>query len=64
MERMECLVSSQDSRDGIATGYGMEGRDSIPGRENDFSLLYSVQTGSVAHTASYLMGTGGYFLRG
>jgi hypothetical protein len=32
------------------------GFDSRQGQ--DFSLLHSVQTGSGAHTASYLMGTG------
>jgi hypothetical protein len=39
---MECLVSSRDNREGIATGYGREGWGLFPGRENKFSLLYSV----------------------
>jgi hypothetical protein len=43
----------------IATGYGLDGRGSIPGRGNIFSLLHSVQTGSRAHPTSYSMGTGG-----
>jgi hypothetical protein len=30
----------------------------------DFSLLQSVQTGSRAHSASYIKGTGGSFLGG
>jgi hypothetical protein len=30
-------------------------------RRIDFSLLYSVQTDSGAHSASYPMGAGGYF---
>jgi hypothetical protein len=33
---------------------------SVPGRVGDFSLL-TVQTGSGAHQASYIMDTGGYF---
>jgi hypothetical protein len=31
---------------GIATGYGLDGCDSIPGRARDLSLLHIVQTGS------------------
>jgi hypothetical protein len=43
----------------MATGYGMEdrGRSSNPGSVKNF--LHIVQTGSGAHPASYLMGTGG-----
>jgi hypothetical protein len=33
----------------------------FPARQRDFSLLFSVQTGSGAHPASYSMGTGGSF---
>jgi hypothetical protein len=33
----------------------------FPAGTRDFSLLHSVQTGSGAHPASYIMGTGGYF---
>jgi hypothetical protein len=36
--------------------------DMFPGRSKRFfSLLRNVQTGVVAHSASYLMGTGGSF---
>jgi hypothetical protein len=53
-----------DSSVGIAMGYGLNcrGLDSRYGEEH-FSLLYSVQIGSVTHPASYPMGTEG-FLRG
>jgi hypothetical protein len=37
---------------GIATGYGIYGRGSIPGGAYDFLLLHSVQTVSWAHPAS------------
>jgi hypothetical protein len=40
----------------MSTGYGLE-FDSR--QEQDFSLLYSVQTGSDAHPACYPVGTGG-----
>jgi hypothetical protein len=53
-----------DSSVGLATGYGFDGRASILGRARDFSLLNSVQTGSGAHPASYLMCIGGPFLEG
>jgi hypothetical protein len=43
---------------GIATGYGLDDRGSIPGRGKRFSLLPSVQTGSGVHPASYPVGTG------
>jgi hypothetical protein len=46
---------------GIATGYGMDGRSSIPGSCKRLSLLNSVQTGSAAHPAFYPMDTGGSF---
>jgi hypothetical protein len=42
----------------IATGYGLDGRSSIPGRGKRISLLLSVQTGSRAHPASYPIVTG------
>jgi hypothetical protein len=35
----------------------------FPAEARDFSLHYSVQTGSGAHPASYTMGTGGSFPR-
>jgi hypothetical protein len=40
------------------TGYGLNGNDSIPGGARDFSLLHSIQTGSGAHAASHLVGSG------
>jgi hypothetical protein len=43
---------SIESSAGIATGYGMDGRGSIPGRDMDIYLLHSVKTGSGAHLAS------------
>jgi hypothetical protein len=46
---------------GIVTGYGLDGRDSIPGNSNSFSLLHSIQAISGTHTASYQMGTVGAF---
>jgi hypothetical protein len=54
---------SWDVSVGIATGYGLDCRVSSPGM-TDFSLLHSVQTGSVAHPAYYPMGTVGSFLWG
>jgi hypothetical protein len=48
----------------ITTDYRMDGRGSIPGRGKRFSLLWSVQTGSGAHPASYLMGSWGTFPEG
>jgi hypothetical protein len=42
----------------------VDGRDSIPGRGSDCSLLHSVQTGSVAQLVSYLVGIGGSFFGG
>jgi hypothetical protein len=53
--------TSQDTAVGIATGYGMDGQGSIPGRDRDFSLLHGVKTGSGVHPVSYAMGTGGCF---
>jgi hypothetical protein len=49
---------SPDSSGGIARGYGLDDRSSIPGRGKNFSLLHSVQNGSRVHTASYPMGKG------
>jgi hypothetical protein len=51
----------RDSSVSIATAYGLGGRGSIPGKGKRCSLLHSVQTGSVAHPASYTMGTVGSF---
>jgi hypothetical protein len=44
---------SRDSSVGIATGYGLDGRDFIIGRDKTFSLLHSAQT-----FPSYKMATG------
>jgi hypothetical protein len=43
---------------GIATGYGLDGRGSIPGRGKTFLILLSVKTGSEAHPVACKMGTG------
>jgi hypothetical protein len=37
---------------GIAKGYGLDDRSSIPGCIKNISLFHSVQTGSGAHPAS------------
>jgi hypothetical protein len=50
------INGSGDSSVGIPTSYGMDGRDSIPGRGERFCLIHRVQTGSGAHPASYPMG--------
>jgi hypothetical protein len=54
-------MKSRDSSVGIETGYGLDDWGLIPNRARNLSLLYSVQTGSWAHSASYPMGTGGSF---
>lgn len=41
-----------------ATGYGLGGCGSLPGRTKEFSLLHSNQTGPGAHTATYPNETG------
>jgi hypothetical protein len=46
---------------GIATGYELDDRGSIPDRGRDFSLLYSVQSGFGAHPTSHAMRTGNSF---
>jgi hypothetical protein len=53
------LQITRNSSAGIATGYGLDGRGSIPGRLGDFSALHSVQIASGAHPGSYPLGTGG-----
>jgi hypothetical protein len=45
-------VKSGESSLGIAMGYGLEGRGSIPGRGEVISLLHRVQTDSRIHPAS------------
>jgi hypothetical protein len=53
-------LPSSYSSVGMATGYWVDGRDSIPGRgKRSVYLLHSVQTGSGAHPTSYLMDTEG-----
>jgi hypothetical protein len=50
---------------GIALGYGLDYRGTrvrFPTGARNFSLHHRVQNGSVAHPASYPMGTRGYFL--
>jgi hypothetical protein len=42
-----------DSSVGVAKDYGLDRRDSNPGRSRDFSLLYSIQTSSWVHPTSY-----------
>jgi hypothetical protein len=55
------IVKSRDSSVDIATGYNLDGRGSIPGRDNIFSLVHSAQNGSGAHAASYQVNTELYF---
>jgi hypothetical protein len=50
---------SRDSSVGIPMGYGWTVGFRFPAGARDFSLLHSVQTESVAHPASYPVGTGG-----
>jgi hypothetical protein len=52
------LRRSQGGSVGTGTGYGLDGRGLIPGREKRFFLLHSVQNGSGAQSASYPMDTG------
>jgi hypothetical protein len=55
--RRYVLLLSHNSSVGVTTGYGRDGRGSIPGRDKNLSLLHSVQTGCEAKPASYPMGT-------
>jgi hypothetical protein len=48
---------SRDSSVGIATGYEIDVRGSIPGRGTDFSQLHRFQTTSGPHSVSYPMGS-------
>jgi hypothetical protein len=57
-------MKSCDSSVGIALGYGLDDRGSrvqFPPGAGNFSLHHHVQNGSVAHSASYPMGTRGSF---
>jgi hypothetical protein len=51
---------SRDRSAGIAMGYRLDCRGSIPGKAWDF-ILHSIQTSCMAHPAFYPMGTRGYF---
>jgi uncharacterized membrane protein YgcG len=55
------IRKNRDSAVGIAMGYGLDGRGSIPCRGKNSSFLHGVQNGSGAQPASSLMGTGGSF---
>jgi hypothetical protein len=52
---------SEDSSEGIDTGWGMDGWGLIPGRGKNISLLHSQLTGSGVHLASFSMGIEGSF---
>jgi hypothetical protein len=52
------ISGSWDSSVGIATGYELGERGSIPGRGKTFFPVQMVQTDSGAHSASYAMCTG------
>jgi hypothetical protein len=39
------LYRSRDSSVGIATGYGLGGQGSIPGKDTGFSLLHTTKIG-------------------
>jgi hypothetical protein len=48
-----------DSSVGKAMGLRLDNQGSVSDRDKIFSLFRSVQTGSEAHSSSYLMVTGG-----
>lgn len=54
----EMSFSATQQTPGVATDYELYGRDSITGRDRDFSLLHSAHTGSENHSTSYPMRTG------
>jgi hypothetical protein len=56
------LSRNRDSSVGIAMGYGLDSRGSIPGRARNSFPLHSVQTGSEDHPFSYTIGNGSSFL--
>jgi hypothetical protein len=61
------IGQSRDSSVGIALGYGLDdwgSRFRVPAGAGNFSLHHRVQNGSVAHPASYPMGTRGSFSGG
>jgi hypothetical protein len=55
------VSGSRDSAVGVAAGYWLDGRVSIPFRGKGLSVFQSVQTGYGTHPASYPVGAGGYF---
>jgi hypothetical protein len=61
---IEHFNNSRDSSVGIALDYGLDDRGyrvRFPAGAGDFSLHHRVQNGSGAHSASYPMGTRGFF---
>jgi hypothetical protein len=61
MTSVVLLLRSRGSSVIIVSDYGLDDRDSIPDRGRGFCSSLFVQTGSVAHPASYPMGAGGPF---
>jgi hypothetical protein len=55
-------IHCRDSSVSIATGYLLEDRGPIPGKDKRISLFHCIQTSSRAHSASYPVGTGALFL--
>jgi hypothetical protein len=49
---------NRDIPGGVEMGCGLDGQLAILGRGKRFSLLYNIEIGSGAHTASYTMGAG------
>jgi hypothetical protein len=52
---------SQDSSVDVTTGYGLDGRGSIPGKVRHLFLLLMFQTGDEAQPTSNTLDTGRYF---
>jgi hypothetical protein len=61
---IQTLHSIRGSSVNIVSDYGLDNRGSTPIKTEDFSSSPCVHTGSGAHPASCLMGTGGRFPRG
>jgi hypothetical protein len=57
-------VIHKDSSLSIVSDYRLEDKGSIPGRGKGFFSSLCIQDNSEAHSASYLLGTGGHFPRG
>jgi hypothetical protein len=58
------IIKNRDSTVGIRLGYRLDDQGSrvrFPAGAGNFSLHHRVQSGSEAHSASYLMGTGTSF---